>query len=167
MTVEFWNSKSNKVSERYVNSVFEGHATTADMLAHLKNGMVLFNPNSSVQISMDGHSVNLKFYHNLFQECKGEELPDLLNIGCCSLHVVHGSFKTGAQECRWNLGNILHSLWQFFYDTLARRKVFLQITGSDLLPLWFCHHRWAEDIKVAEQALKIWPHVNKYVKTEE
>ena len=59
------------------------------MLTHFKNGMALFNPSSLMQISMDGPTVNLKFYHNLFQERKGEELPDLLNIGSCSLHVVH------------------------------------------------------------------------------
>ena len=107
-----------------------------------------------MQISMDGPNVNLKCYHNLFQERKGEELPDLLNIGSCSWHVVHESFKKGAKEPRWNLGNTLRSLWQLFYDTLARREVFIQITGSDLFPLRFCQHRWAEDIKVAEQALK-------------
>ncbi len=102
---------------------------------------------------MDGPNVNLKFCHNLFQERKGEELPDLLNIG---------SFKKEAKESGWNLGN---TLWQIFYDTLARREVFIQITDSDLFLLWFCQHRLAEDIKVAEQALKIWPRVNKYVKT--
>ena len=47
---------------------------------------------------MDGPNVNWKFYHNLLQERKGEELPDLLNIGSCSLHVVHGSFEKGAKE---------------------------------------------------------------------
>ena len=34
-----------------------------------------------------------------------------------------------------------------------------------MFPFWFCQHRWVEDIKIAEQALRIWPHVNKYVKT--
>ena len=53
---------------------------------------------------MDGCNVNCKFYHNLFQECKGEELTDLLNIFSsssniyCSLHVVHGRFEKGAKE---------------------------------------------------------------------
>ena len=42
---------------------------------------------------------------------------------------------------------------------------FIQITGSDLYPFWLCQHRLVEDIKVANQALKIWPRVNKYVKT--
>ena len=53
-------------------------------LTHFKNGMTLPDPSSLVQISMDGPKVNWKFYHNLFQERKGEELPDLLNIGSYS-----------------------------------------------------------------------------------
>ena len=67
------------------------------MLTHFKNGMAL-NPSSLVQISMDCPNVNWKFYHNLFQQGKGEELPDLLNIGSCNLHAVHGSFEKGAKE---------------------------------------------------------------------
>ena len=50
------------------------------MLTHFKKGIALLNPSSLVQISMDGPNVNWKFYHNLFQERKGEELPNLLNI---------------------------------------------------------------------------------------
>ena len=34
MIVRFLDSKSNKVSERYFNSEFMGHATTADKLNH-------------------------------------------------------------------------------------------------------------------------------------
>ena len=109
MIVRFWNSGSNKVAERSFKSEFKGHATTADMLTHFENGMALFNPSSLVQISMDGP--NVKFYHNLFQERKGKELPDLLNIGSCGFHVVHRSFKKGAKEFGWNLGNTLRSLW--------------------------------------------------------
>ena len=135
------------------------------MLTHFENGMALLSPSNLVQISIDGSYVNWKFYHNLFHKHKGEELPDLLNIRSCSLRVVHGSFKKGAKECRWNLVNTLHSLWQMFYDTPARKKNFVQITGSNLFPFRFCQHRSVEDIKVAEQALKIWPNVNKYVKT--
>ena len=142
-----------------------GYATAADMLTHLKNGMALLNPSSLVQISMDGPNVNMKFYHNLFQERKGEELSDLLNIGSCSLHVVHGRFEKRAKESGWNLGNTPYSLLQIFYDTPSRREGFIQITGSDLYSFQFGQHRWVEDIKVAEQALKIWPHLNRYVKT--
>ena len=119
-----------------------GHATATDMMTHLKNGMALLNPSSLAQISMNGTNVNRKFYHNLFQERKGEELPDLLNIGSCNLHVVHLSFEKGANESGWNLGNTLHSLWQIFRDTPARREDFIQITDSNLFPFQLCKHRW-------------------------
>ena len=66
MIVRLWDSESNKATERYCNSEFMGHATAADMLTHLKNGMALLNPSSLVQISMDGPNVYWKFYHNLF-----------------------------------------------------------------------------------------------------
>ena len=77
------------------------------------------------------------------------------------MHVVHGRFEKGAKESGWNLDNTLRSLWQIFHDTPTRREDFIQITGSDLFSFRFCWHRWIEDIKVAEQALKIWAHVNK------
>ena len=65
------------------------------------------------------------------------------------MHVVHKRFEKGAKESGWNFGNILRSLWQIFHDTPARREDFIQIIGSDLFPVWFCQHRWVEDIKVA------------------
>ena len=80
MIVRLWESESNRATERYFDSEFMGDATTADILTQYKNGMTLFNPSSLAQISTDVPNVNWKFYHNLFQECKGEELPDLLNI---------------------------------------------------------------------------------------
>ena len=81
------------------------------------------------------------------------------------MRVVHGRFEKGAKESGWNLGNTSCSLWQTFYDTPPTKEDFIQITGSDLYPFRFCQHRWVEDIKVGEQALKVWPHVNSYVKT--
>ena len=71
------------------------------------------------------------------------------------MHVVHGSFEKSAKESGLNVDDTLHSLWQNFHDTSSRREDFIQITGSDLFPFEFGQHRWVEDIKVAEQALKI------------
>ena len=57
-----------------------GYTTATAMLTHFKHIMALRNLTSLLQMSMDGPNVNLKFYYSLFQECKGEEFPDLLNI---------------------------------------------------------------------------------------
>ena len=45
---------------------------------------------------MDGPNVNLKFLRDFISR-RSEELPDapgILEVGICSLHVVHGAFKT-------------------------------------------------------------------------
>ena len=167
MIVRFWDQEMNKVTDRYFTSEFLGHATAADMFIHFKRGTALavLDPSGLVQVSIDGPNVNWKFYRDLFQERRGEELPDLLNIVSCGLHVVHGSFQRGAKQSGLNLANILRSLWQVFHDVSPRRENFIQITSSDVFPLQFCQHRWVEDIKVADRALQIWPHVDKYVKT--
>ena len=165
MTVRFWDSEYNKVVERYFHSDFLGHATAADMLYHFNKGIAELDPSCLIQVSMDGPNVNWKFYCSFCEERKAAELPDLLNIGSCSLHVVHGSFQNGAKESGWNLANILRALWQLFHDTPARREDFNHITGTNVYPLQFCQHRWVEDVRVAERALHIWPHINKYVKT--
>lgn len=115
---------------------------------------------------MDGPSTNWKFYDQLVDDRKHEDpdMPSLLNIGSCSLHVVHGGFKYGATSTGWKLDSVLRSLWYVFENAPARREDYETITGSTVYPLRFCATRWLEDIPVAERAIQIWPSIIKYVK---
>ena len=47
---------------------------------------------------MDGPSVNMKFYTELVKTQEEAHLPNLINIGTYSLHVIHGAFKTGIES---------------------------------------------------------------------
>ena len=87
---------------------------------------------------MDGPNVNWKFYTDLTKERNSEELPQLLNIGSCGLHIVHGGLQKGVNESGWKLGHLMRSLWQLFHDTPARREDFVKLTGSTVFPLKFC-----------------------------
>ena len=98
---------------------------------------------------MDGPNVNLKFYTDLTKERNSEELPQLLNIGSCGLHIVHGGLQKGVNESGWKLGHLMRSLWQLFHDTPARCEDFVKLTGSTVFPLKFCPHRLVEDVVVA------------------
>ena len=53
-----------------------------------------------VHVSMDGPKVNLSFHREAREE---QELPKLVDIGSCGLHIIHGAFKTGAESTDWNL----------------------------------------------------------------
>ena len=109
---------------------------------------------------MDGPNVNWKFYTDLTKERNSEEL---LNIGSCGLHIVHGGLQKDVNESVWKLGHLMRSLWQLFHDTPAWREDFVKLTWSTVFPLKFCPHRWVEDVVVAERAHQMWPNIKKYV----
>ena len=50
------------------------------------------------QVSMGGPSTNWKFLDDLNKHRKDYQMPQLTNIGSCSLHVIHGVFKTAIES---------------------------------------------------------------------
>ena len=88
-----------------------------------------------------------------------EQYSILLNVGSCSLHVVHGAFRNGIKQTNWGIDLLLRSLHNLFNETPARWEDYTKITGSGVFPQQFCGHRWLEDKKVAERALEIWPNI--------
>ena len=87
---------------------------------------------------MDGPSVNLKFYNEIVRDRQENLVHSLIGIGSCSLHIVHGSFKTGAEKTGWNLKALLKGLFQILHDTPARREDYKKVTGRNKYPLFFC-----------------------------
>ena len=161
--IRYWDGNTNKVAVRYLGSEFLGHATAVDLSTHFKQGISRLDPKRLLQVSMDGPNVNWKFYTDLTKERNSEELPQLLNIGSCGLHIIHGGLQKGVNESGWKLDHLMRSLWQLFHDTPVRREDFVKPTGSTVFPLTFCPHRWVEDVVMAERAHQLWPNINKYV----
>ena len=113
---------------------------------------------------MGGPYVNWKLYDSIVQEqSEHDDYPDLIDIGWCSLHVVHGAFRTSVQNTKWGINSILKALYNLFPDSTTKREDYKKITGSKVFPLPFCGTRWIEDKKVADRALEIWPNIAKYV----
>ena len=163
--IKYWDGNTNKVAVRYLGSQFLGHATAVDLLTLFKQGISRLDPKRLLQVSMDGPNVNWKFYTDLTTnlERNSEELPQLLNIGSCRLHIGHGGLQKGLHESGWKLGHLMRLLWQLFHDTPARREDFVKPTGSTVFPLKFCPRRWVVDVVVAERAHQMWPNIKKYV----
>ena len=113
---------------------------------------------------MDGPNVNWKMYDNITEERRrSEEYPGLIDVGCCSLHTIHGACRTGVKKTNWNLEVLLRALHSYFSESPAKGEDYIQVTGSDKFPFPFCGHRWIEDKQVAERALDIWPHITSCV----
>ena len=95
---------------------------------------------------MDGPNVNWKFLELLTESRVEDEIPSLIDIGSCGIHVVmHEAFKTGAKASGWGVSKILKALARLFLDSPARRADYVKMTGSSLFPMSFCATRWIED----------------------
>ena len=63
------------------------------------------------------------------------QIPQLLDIGSCGLHVINGAFRTGVEATPWKIKKILKAMWQIFHDSPARRDIYIRETKSDVFPL--------------------------------
>ena len=117
------------VKIRYYNSQFFGHTTHQDLVKQFNDGMKQLDVNKLIQISLDGPSVNHKFLEEVSKKRKGDEQHQLINIGTCGLHTIHGAFKTGAKNVKLNIKQTSKGAWQV--SSTAR---------------WFCIFDWNESL---------------------
>ena len=50
---------------------------------------------------MDGPNVNLKLLKNLKEKRNELGTRRLISVARCNLHIIHGSFKSGAEANEW------------------------------------------------------------------
>ena len=93
--VQFWDKEKNKVSSRYLNSQFLGHTRAADLLQKFREALCKLNLANLIQVSMHGPNTNWKFFDSFCSDraLTDPDLPHLIKVGSCGLHVVRGAFK--------------------------------------------------------------------------
>ena len=85
---------------------------------------------------MDGPNVNWKLLSSIMDERQSNDhYPELLDIGSCSLHVIHGALQKGIRETDWGIDLVLKALYNLFDKSPAKRENFAEITGTDVFPL--------------------------------
>ena len=90
---------------------------------------------------MDGPNVNLKFLETVLKERKDHKQHQLINIGSCGLHTIHGAFKTGFEKSDWNVKKILKGAY-VFHDSPAKREDYTKETESTQFPKYFSGTRY-------------------------
>ena len=61
----YWNEEGKKVEMSYWDSKVLGHSAHADLLSHFLNFIKGIDKSNIIQVSMDGVSVNMKFYYHV------------------------------------------------------------------------------------------------------
>ena len=85
---------------------------------------------------MDGPSVNWCFYDEVIKNKKEMELHQLINIGSCGLHIIHGSFKTGIEVTHWNINTTAKGAFQILHDSPATRADYIRVSRSNKFSLF-------------------------------
>ena len=55
---------------------------------------------------MDGPNGNLKLYETVITERNENEQHQLIAIGSCGLHTMHGAFRAGFEKSAWKVKKI-------------------------------------------------------------
>lgn len=121
----YWDSLQNEVCTSYVNSAFMGHSSADDILREFYENIQPLNLSKILQISMDGPSVNWKFYDLLQKDIEKQFKFKFASIGSCGLHILNNAFRKGASSVDWNISSVLTSLYWLFKDSPARREDFI------------------------------------------
>ena len=141
LIIRYFDSVENRVNVRYWDSSFFGHGTHQDLLIQFENALRGLKPSHMYQLLMDGPSVNWKFLSEIQKNRNENKQHELIDIGSCGLHIIHGAFKTGAEKTDWNIKQTMKGAFQMFHDSPARREDYESITGSTVYPLFFCATR--------------------------
>ena len=119
----YFDEINKQVKRVYIGSQFIGHATVDDMIKDFKEAHnVLDYAMNLIQFSMDWPKTNWAFHRAVSDLRKSENpcAPDLLEIGNCGLHDVHGAFGTGVGKTDWKMGKKLNAAWSIFKKSFAR-----------------------------------------------
>ena len=88
-----------------------------------------------LQLSVDGPSINWNVLDIVSEKRIENEFEQLVVIGSCSQHVLHGVFKNGVTITKWDLRKILKSVLYLFHDSPARRDIYMHEGETDVFPL--------------------------------
>ena len=99
------------------DSSFMGHCTSHDLKNRFNKSISDLNLNKIIQVSMDGTSVNLKFHRDVQSNREELELPKLIDIGSCSLRIIHGAFKTGVESTDREIKKTFKGCFTLLHDS--------------------------------------------------
>ena len=76
---------------------------------------------------MDGPHVNWSTLEVLaeYRKTENPNSPEILNIGSCGIHVLHGAYQTAHGTTNWEVGKTLKAGYTIFRKSSARRSDYL------------------------------------------
>lgn len=117
---------------------------------------------------MDGPNVNFSFLREFKNYIDDEDSANknpvlFIDIGSCSMHIVHGAYKTAHNKTDWNIIQFLRSAYYLFKDHPSRRSDYIHFSKATVFPKKMCAIRWVENESVIDRAIIVLPNLRKYI----
>ena len=129
--IRYWDNEKGLVKTNYLDSRFVFRPNADNLHDELHNALQSLPEKNMLQLSMDGPNTNWKVFELLFSYRNEKEWSNLLNLGSCGLHIVHGAFQTGIKATNWEVEKVLKAMFKLFHDSPARRDLYIKIMTSD------------------------------------
>ena len=121
--VKYFNN--DRIVCRYLTSRSIGH-TCENLKKEFEEGTQELDMKKMVIVSMDGPSVNWKLYDSIMEERnQNDDYPALIDIGSCSHHAVHRTFRSGVQKTKWGIDGLLKAKHNLLDTSPAKFKKFV------------------------------------------
>ena len=106
LAIRFWNNSKKQAETRYLTSEFLHRPNAENLVNSLSSALKHLDQQNLLQLSMDGASINWNVLDIVSEKRNENEFEQLLVIGSCSQHVLHGVFKNDVAVTKWDLGKI-------------------------------------------------------------
>ena len=87
---------------------------------------------------MDGPTVNWNVLQLVDDELDSMGHSKTINIGSCSLHILHGALGAAISSTDWNVAKLLKAMFKIFDESPARSDVYIKEGTCDKFPIKFC-----------------------------
>ena len=164
VNIRHWNNNKNIAESAYLTSRMLLRPNADNLKDEIFASIDQLDKNKFLHLAMDGPSTNW-----LVLDLVDEFLSDggfirTINIGSCSLHILHGAFGTGILYTEWKLGKLMKAMFKILDESPMRRDIYLREGTSGKFPSTFSDTRWIEDEPVADRALEVWSSIVALVK---
>ena len=114
--IRYWNEIAKQVGTRFFEFQFPRRPNAKKLFDCLITLLDDLPSERFFQLSIDGPNTSWSVLTMLHDGRYEKDYPKIIDIGSCSLHVLHGAFKSGVEAIDW----FLNKIWKIFDNSLAR-----------------------------------------------
>ena len=134
-SIRFWNNETGAVCSRYFDSKFLLRPNSKHLFEKLLESTKLLDLSKLLPLSMDCPNVNWDVLKLMSNHQEEKEHPNIINIGSCSLHIIHGELQRGIKSQNWELAKIFRAMHNLFKGSPAWIDEFMKVCESDTFAL--------------------------------